>query len=216
MNRRDFIRTAGGAAGATAAVSASTGTAAASSEGGGGGGATKPDFGGWLDGANGYSGSVADKTGNKEVTVKVGAGSKGYAFNPAAVHVDKGTTVKFEWTGNGGAHNVVSADGGPLDSGAAVGGSGVQYEHTFEKSGIFNYKCGPHAGLGMKGSVVVGSDYPTVKAGGGGEKSLHEMGVPFQAHYVGLATILMVLVSLVFTFFLLKYGESPHTKGGND
>ncbi len=217
MNRRDFVRTAGGAAGATAAVSASTGTAAASSEGGGegGGGATKPDFGGWLDGANGYDGTVADKTGNGEVTVKVGSGSKGYGFSPPAVHVDTGTTVKFEWTGEGGSHNVVSQDGGPLDSGSPAGGSGVQYEHTFEESGIFNYKCVPHESLGMLGSVVVGEEYPTVSAGGGGEKDPHEMGVPFQAHYVGLATILMVIVSLVFTFFLLKYGESPHTKGGN-
>lgn len=216
MNRRNFIRTAGGAAGATAAVSASTGTAAASAESGGeGGGATKPDFGGWLDGANGYSGSVADKTGNSEVTVKVGSGSKGYGFSPSAVHVDAGATVKFEWTGNGGSHNVVSADDGPLDSGSPAGGSGVQYEHTFEESGIFNYKCTPHESLGMKGSVVVGEGYPTVKAGGGGEKDPHEMGVPFQAHYVGIATILMVIVSLVFTFFLLKYSESPHAKGGN-
>ncbi|MFB6083900.1 MAG: halocyanin domain-containing protein [Halorientalis sp.] len=215
MNRRDFIRTAGGAAGATAAVSASAGTAAAASEGGGGG-ATKPDFGGWLDNANGYDGTVVDKTGKKEVTVKVGAGSSGYAFAPPAVHVDKGTTVKFKWTGKGGAHNVVSKGEGPLDAGAPVGGTGVKYEYTFKKSGIFNYKCNPHQALGMKGSIVVGSDYPTVQVGGGGEKSLHEMGVPLQAHYVGLATILSVLVSLVFTFFLLKYGESPHAKGGND
>ena len=66
----------------------------------------------------------------------------------------------------------------------------------------------------LRNASLVGSDYPTVQAGGGGEKEPHEMGVPFQAHYVGLATILMVLVSLIFTFFLLKYGESPNTGQG--
>jgi hypothetical protein len=25
----------------------------------------------------------------------------------------------------------------------------------------------------------------------------------------------MISVSLLFTFFMLKYGESPHTSGGN-
>jgi hypothetical protein len=70
----------------------------------------------------------------------------------------------------------------------------------------------------MKGSVVVGSDYPTAGGGdGGGVTPLNpeHMGVPFQAHFVGLATILAILSSLVFTFYLLKYGESSHTKGGN-
>jgi hypothetical protein len=69
----------------------------------------------------------------------------------------------------------------------------------------------------MKGAVVVGSDYPG--AGGGGASTPidpEHMGVPFQAHFVGLATILALCVSLVFTFYLLKYGESAHTKGGND
>jgi hypothetical protein len=42
------------------------------------------------------------------------------------------------------------------------------------------------------------------------------MGVPFQAHFVGIATILAVTLSLVFTFSLLKYGESANTKGGNN
>jgi len=27
--------------------------------------------------------------------------------------------------------------------------------------GIYNYLCRPHQGLGMKGSIIVGDDYPT-------------------------------------------------------
>jgi hypothetical protein len=56
-------------------------------------------------------------------------------------------------------------------------------------------------------------------SGGGesGEEAVdpEEMGVPFQAHYVGIATMLMMIVSLGYAFFLLKYGESPNAKAGN-
>lgn len=155
MNRRDFLRTAGGAAGATAAVSASTGTAAATEEGGEGGGGQKPDFKGYLDGANNYGGSTADETGSDEVTVEVGAGD-GLAFGPAAVHVDNGATVVWEWTGNGGAHNVV-AENGTFDSGSTT--SSGTYDYTFEEAGIYQYHCEPHEAIGMKGAVVVGTDY---------------------------------------------------------
>jgi halocyanin-like protein len=121
----------------------------------------RPDFGGHLDDANGFDGTVVDRTGQETVTVTVGVGEHTYAFDPPAVHVDNGTTVRWEWTGDGGAHNVVSADDGPLDSGAVVGDSGVQYEFTFSEDGVYNYTCLPHRGVGMLGSVVVGTDYPT-------------------------------------------------------
>jgi halocyanin-like protein len=214
MNRRDFLRTAGGTAGVTAATSASTGTAAAADEGGEGGGGV-PDFGGALEGANNYDGSVADETGADEVTVDVGA-SDGLAFGPAAVHVDNGATVVWEWTGDGGAHNVV-ADGGEFDSGDPVGEAGTTFEQTFEEDGIYTYFCSPHESSGMVGAIVVGTDFSTTSAGETGpNRDPEHMGVPFQAHFVGIATMLMMVVSLVFTFFLLKYGESPNAKGGND
>ena len=37
------------------------------------------------------------------------------------------------------------------------------------------------------------------------------MGVPIQAHWVGIATILAIMSSLMFTFYVLKYGESAHS-----
>jgi halocyanin-like protein len=211
MNRREFLRTAGGAAGGAAAVSAGASPAAAA-EGGGGGGSTKPDFGGYLDGANNYDGSVTDATGQGEVTVDVGAGD-GLAFGPAAVHVDNGATVVWEWTGEGGAHNVVSEDdvfnsGSPTTSGT--------FEYTFEEDGIYPYFCAPHKASGMLGAIVVGSDFPTVSAEQNTPVDPAHMGVPYQAHFVGIATILAICMSLIFTFFLLKYGESAHTEGGNN
>jgi halocyanin-like protein len=219
MNRREFLRTAGGAAGTATAVTAATGPAAAQESGGkkggsGGGSASGPiDYGGYLEGAN-WSGSTADKTGKKEVTIKVGAGSSGHAFKPAAVHVSPGTKVTWKWTGNGGAHNVVS-EKDKFKSGAPVAKAGTTFSHTFKKDGINNYYCNPHKPMGMKGSVAVGK-VPHKSAAAAKKVEPHEMGVPLQAHYVGIAAVLMMTTSLVFTFYTLKYGESAHAKGGNN
>ncbi|WP_420182677.1 halocyanin domain-containing protein [Haloarcula sp. KBTZ06] len=218
MNRREFVRTAGGAAGAVATLSA-TGAAAAQEEGGDGG-ETVPDYGGFLDSVGNFDGSTVDATGQDTVTVEVGVQANGgaYGFGPPAVHVDNGATVQFEWTGNGGGHNVVSDGDGPLDSGSTTSSAGVNYEHTFEEDGIYPYLCVPHEGLNMKGAIVVGEEYPTQTIGGGGpvEVDPHYAGVPIQPHYVGFGAGLAVIIPLIFTFFQLKYGESPHTSGGNN
>ena len=218
MNRREFVRTAGGAAGAAATLSA-TGAAAAQ-EDGGGGGETVPDYGGFLDQVGNFDGSTVDATGQDTVTVEVGVQANGgaYGFGPPAVHVDNGATVQWEWTGEGGGHNVVSDGDGPLDSGSTVSQAGVNYEHTFEEDGIYPYVCVPHEGLNMKGAVVVGEEYPTQTIGGGGpvEVDPHYAGVPIQPHFVGFGAGLAVIIPLIFTFFQLKYGESPHTSGGNN
>ncbi len=212
------MRTAGGTAGGTAALAA-TGGVAAQEEGGDGGGGGPPDYGGWFGNVGNFGGETVDATGQSEVTITVGASGNGgnLAFDPPAVHVDAGTTVVWEWNGQGGTHNVV-ADAGTYDSGTAVAEEGTTFEYTFEEDGISKYYCSPHEGLGMKGAVVVGTDYPIAAPAGGGSTEVNpeHMGVPFQAHFVGIATILAILVSLLFTFFTLKYGESPNTKGGNN
>jgi len=212
MNRREFLTAAGGSAAASAAVA--SGTAAAQEEGGGG--SVRPDWGGYLDGVDG---GYQDLRGQSEVTVEVGASGNGgnLAFAPAGIWVDPGTTVVWEWTGEGGGHNVVS-DSGPasFDSGAAVAEAGTTFEHTFPEAeaGITTYYCSPHESLGMLGAVAVGEDVATVSVGGGGEKELEELGVPIQAHWVGSATILGIIVTIVYTFYILKYGESPNTGTG--
>jgi hypothetical protein len=66
----------------------------------------------------------------------------------------------------------------------------------------------------MLGTIeVTESGGPPNEGGGSAEQEPHEMGVPFQAQYVGIATLLAIGLSLIFTFFVLKYGESPHTSG---
>jgi hypothetical protein len=66
----------------------------------------------------------------------------------------------------------------------------------------------------MVGTVVV-NESGSAPGGGAEEADPKHMGVPIQAHFVGIATVLAIIVSLVFTFFQLKYGESPHAKGGD-
>jgi halocyanin-like protein len=146
LDRRTFLKGAAGVAGIAAAPATASRPAAAQSA-----------FGGWFENVSNYDG-VVDKTGNSEVTIEVGAkGNNGsFAFGPAAVRVDPGTTVVWQWTGKGGSHNVV-ADDGSFES-QMTNSSGHTFEETLEKTGVFKYACTPHEAMGMKGAVVVGSD----------------------------------------------------------
>ena len=210
MKRRDFIRTAGGSAAATTAVAASSGSAAAQT--------VQPEF----SELEGIDGGIEDLRGESEVTVEVGASGNGgnVAFSPAGIWIDPGTTVIWEWTGEGGDHNVVTTDGPASLESELVGEAGATYEFEFteDHAGITNYQCEPHASLGMLGAVAVGEDVPTVEVGGsaGGwpEDLAHDAGVPIQKHYVGIVSFLGIAVSLVFAFYVLKYGESPNTGQG--
>lgn len=122
----------------------------------GGAGGGQPDFGGYFDGDV----DVVSRRGRDAVSVAVGAGRQGLSFDPRVVHVDSGATVRWEWTGEGGTHNVVAQDGS-FDSGPPAAGSDVTFEHVFTADGVYNYICEPHSSLDMNGSVVVGSNYPT-------------------------------------------------------
>jgi halocyanin-like protein len=205
MKRRDFLRVAGGSAAAGTAAATATPAAAQAS------------FDGWMSDVGNYS-EVADATGQDEVTITVGAQGNGgnFGFDPAAVQVDPGTTVVWEWNGEGGQHNVVAEEGGEFES-ELVADAGFTFEQTLDSEGVVKYFCQPHRALGMKGVVVVGAMPGGGEGGGGGgggEVDLHELGVPIQAHWVGSATILGIIVSLIFSFYVLKYGESPHTGTG--
>ena len=212
MKRREFVRTAGGASAAVAASTAATGSAAAQEE--------RPDWPSEVTGAN--LGTYEDARGQDEVTVEVGAGSSGLAFDATELWVDPGTTITWEWTGAGGAHNVVNVEGpAGLDSGDAVGTEGHTYEYevTEEDAGITSYVCVPHEGVSMFGGLAVGDDIDTVETGGastGWPENIAYVGVPLHAHWVGIVSMLGIGLTFVFTFYMLKYGESAHTgHGGN-
>jgi halocyanin-like protein len=153
-DRRGLTRRAalGTAVGTVAAAAAGPGIATAQEEGEG------VDFDGWFDDVSNYDG-VVDRRGQSEVTVEVGTEGNGgaFAFGPAAIRVDPGTTVVWEWTGEGGGHNVVSEEGTDYSyESELVSEAGFTFEHTFEQEGISKYFCVPHRSLGMKGAVVVG------------------------------------------------------------
>jgi halocyanin-like protein len=157
--RRGVLKTGAGVA-ATGAVAASTVGTASAQEG---------IYGGYLTNSSVDGGAVsetADATGNDEVTVQVGRGSNGWKFSPAAVLIDPGTTIVWEWTGQGGGHNVIhetetefsSADEQLFNSGETVSDKGATFEHTFEEESARQYFCNPHKGVGMKGVIAVGED----------------------------------------------------------
>ena len=212
MKRRDFVRTAGGATAVAAASTAATGTAAAQE--------VEPDWPSGVDGGN--LGTYEDARGQDEVTVMVGAAADGLAFDATKLWVDPGTTITFEWTGSGGAHNVVTVEGeADLDSGDAIDEEGHTYEYevTEDDAGITHYYCAPHDAVGMHAGIAVGDDVPTVEVGGGAggwPEDIADVGVPIHAHWVGVASMFGLVLTFVFTFYMLKYGESAHTgHGGN-
>jgi halocyanin-like protein len=159
LTRRTVLR---GAAGATAASLAAAGATPVAGQQTG-----EPDYGGWFDNVSNYE-STVDRRGESTVTVTVGAeGNNGnYAFGPAAVRVDPGTKVVWEWSGKGNAHNVVAEDGS-FES-ELTGDAGYTFEYTFESTGVYRYACVPHKAMGMKGAVVVGD---AGGSGGGGEST---------------------------------------------
>jgi len=106
----------------------------------------------YLSDANNYEGTVVDLTGEDEVTVEVGTRSPEYAFDPAAIRIDQGTTVTWEWVDDG-AHTITH-ENGEFDA-DVLDGEGTTFNYTFEESGTYRYYCEPHKALGMKGALVV-------------------------------------------------------------
>ncbi len=176
---------------------------------GGGGGGGQPDFGGYLDDVGNFDGSVVDARGQSEVTVAVGAEGNGgnLAFDPPAVHVDNGATVVWEWTGEGGAHNVLDEETDGEEFGSELTAEeGFVFEHTFEEDGRYNYYCQPHKSLGMKGSVVVGTDFPSVGGGEGGDGGAGPSDLPGAAKTLSVATMFVLVATLGLAYVFVKYG----------
>jgi halocyanin-like protein len=148
-----------GCAGSGGGNDTPAGTPTGSSDGSGGGGGSDSDgdgsdtsYDGWLSDVSNYDGSPADRTGQDTVDVAVGSGN-GLLYDPPAVRISPGTTVVWEWTGNGGQHNV-KEESGAFES-KLFSTEGSTFEWTFEERGVFPYLCVPHQAVGMKGVVDV-------------------------------------------------------------
>jgi halocyanin-like protein len=190
--------------------------------GGGGGGPTPipADFDGYLDDTDNYDGTVVDERGSDEVTITVGAQGNGgnFAYDPPAVRISPGTTVVWEWNGQGGAHNVVG-ENRDFTSGEAVAEAGTTYERTFEETGVVTYYCTPHKSLGMKGGLIVDPAEPGAGGGeGGGEEEGGQLVFTPALRAFGVAIVLGVLSPIVFAVVTMwrrgEIGSQPEPAGG--
>ncbi len=193
VSRRRFMRTAGGAAAAAGAATAATGTVAADEE---------PD---WPSEAEGNLGTYEDARGEDEVTVMVGADDDGLAFDPTLLWVDEGTEITWEWTGDGGGHNVETVDGPAELQSETVDEEGFTYEYetSEDDAGITHYYCAPHDAVGMHAGLAVGDDIDTVDTGDEGAGAVF---VPQGARALGIATFIAMVSTLGLAFVFMKYG----------
>lgn len=110
----------------------------------------------WLVDTNEYDGSITDRTDADLVEITTGADGNGgnLAFDPHAVKVSTETTIRWSWTGSGGAHNIAFED-------ANIGNEtlnvepGVHFDYTFNETGVFRYACQPHHAVGHRGAIIV-------------------------------------------------------------
>ena len=99
---------------------------------GGGGDDAEDEPAGGAGGAGGDAVTIAD-----------------FAFEPADLEVEAGTTVTF--TNEDGFAHTVTAKDKSFDSGNLA--EGASFEHTFDEPGTFDYLCAIHNS--MTGSVIV-------------------------------------------------------------
>jgi halocyanin-like protein len=114
----------------------------------------------WLADVGNHDG-VVDMTGQDQVEVQNGEipeVDQQYAFEPAEIQIDPGTTVQWTWVGSVG-HSVTnrSENSEELFNSDIQSGEGTTFEYTFESTGVYDYYCIPHQGLGQKGRVRVGN-----------------------------------------------------------
>jgi len=107
----------------------------------------------WLSTGTEFDG-VTDRTGSDTATVSVGDDRLAESIDPAILKISPGTTVVWEWTGEGGGHGITSMDGS-FGSGSVVLGDEFTFEHTFSESGVYRYYCKPHEAIGGKGVIAV-------------------------------------------------------------
>lgn len=81
----------------------------------------------------------------------------GTTFSPDNITIDVGDTVT--WNNTGGNHNVngttATFPSNPESFSNGAASSGWTFKHVFTIEGTYDYRCDPHAGLGMAGKVVV-------------------------------------------------------------
>lgn len=99
---------------------------------------------------------MLDFTGEDMVSIEVGAGENGFAFIPAGIVIDAGTTVSWTWTGRGGSHNVVSEPASDFEfESARTDEEGHTFTQSFNEQGLVAYVCTPHRAQAKYGAIAV-------------------------------------------------------------
>jgi plastocyanin len=103
-------------------------------------------------------GAIAAQPAQAAVVIKGVSTTSGFKWQPRAVSVAKGT--KVVWKSVTGTHTVTSWKGAWSKN--TTIGQGAQTSFTFQKTGVFKFRCLFHSSLvngvcsGMCGKVVVG------------------------------------------------------------
>ncbi len=130
--------------------------------------------------------------------------------------IEPGTIVRFVWITDN--HDIV-IDSQPEESEwegvTPTMDTGFEHEWTFDVEGEYEFHCSPHIGLGMIGTIIVEegiTDRPDEPL----PPELQPIdpdtiGVPLQKHFIGIATFFAIFLTLIFAFYVLKYGETPHS-----
>lgn len=100
-----------------------------------------------------------DPGGNDDLAVTV----SNNAFNPSSLSVPVNSTVTWQWSSGGVAHNVTF--GTAPNSGDLTSGS---FARPFSAAGTFPYSCTIHGAQGMTGVVNVTAGTGGTGGGGGG------------------------------------------------
>ncbi len=157
-NRRKFLAATGTAMTIALAGCAGDDDDDNGDDGNGGGDLDVPDeVQEWLDDEDANNAdTVEDLTGEDAVTIQNGVEGDwqaNYAFDPAVVRVDEGTTVTWEWESDG--HSVESEQTPGADFDSDTQSEGYTFEQTFDEAGNVLYFCLPHRQLGHIGAVIV-------------------------------------------------------------
>jgi halocyanin-like protein len=102
--------------------------------------------------ANDYDGEVKDETGETSISIKNGTNAPQYAFTPAAVKIDAGTEVTWEWVSD---VHTVHPEYDDFEGETTIYNEGHSYSYTFEEPGTYLYYCQPHRVIGQLGAVIV-------------------------------------------------------------
>jgi pseudoazurin len=91
------------------------------------------------------------------------SGPEHFAFTPALLLIEPGDTVRFAAASR--LHGSKSIPGMIPAGGARWWGRmGQDVVVTFERPGVYGYKCEAHYAIGMVGLIVVGEDPPNLEA----------------------------------------------------